>query len=257
MNIHEILMKKATKNELAHFYILESSAPEEESYEHLMKFTHNFIRDYYQKIEGAKQSMANLMDHPDVYVMGNHPDYADKKDPNYIVEEAEAMIRFFEFSPLQGKRKFAVIPEGHKVTERVANKWLKLLEEPNGSSTIFLLNPRRHKLLDTIHSRAQHLRLSTSIPAVSLEEWKRFLSNSKTQSLAQFIEQNSKQNHDVFFWTNEMIRWETEQFEKIDSKIALAEWLKKLKEMEIFHQPSATKWTLFYSYLQTHVLPRF
>jgi hypothetical protein len=73
---------------------------------------------------------------------------------------------------------------------------------------------------------------------------------------AQFIEQNTKQNHDVFFWTNEMIRWEAEQFEKIGSKIALADWLKKLKEMEIFHQPSATKWTLFYSYLQTHVLPR-
>jgi hypothetical protein len=256
MNIYEILMAKAKKNELAHFYLVESSRPEDEAFDHLMKFTHEFIRDYYQKVEGAKQSMANLMDHPDVFVMGNHPDYADKKDPDYIVEEAEMLIRFFEFKAVQGTRKFAVIPEGHKITNRISNKLLKLLEEPTGNATIFLLNPRRQKLLDTIHSRAQHLRLPVSITTSDLQQWQAFLTQTKSQSLSQFIEQNIKQNLDVSFWTNEMIRWEAEQLERIDSKMALAEWLKKLQEMEVFHQPSATKWTLFYSYLKTHVLTR-
>jgi len=256
MNIREILMNKAKKNELAHFYILESSLPEYESHDQLMNFTHEFIRDYYQQIENAKQSMANLMDHPDVFVMGNHPDYEDKKDPNYIVDEAESMLRFFEFRPVQGKRKFAVIPQGHKITNYVANKWLKLLEEPTGNATIFLLNPRGQKLLDTIHSRAQHLRLPVSISEASLDDWNEFLKETKISSLAQFIEKNIKRNEDVSYRTIELIQWESVQFSHPESKIALAEWLKKLKEMEIFHQPSATKWTLFYFYLKDHVLPR-
>jgi hypothetical protein len=256
MSIYDILMKKADKNELAHFYLVETSAPEEESFAALMNFTHNFIRDYYQKIEHAKQTMANLMDHPDVYVLGNLPETEDKEDKSFTVEESEAFARFFEFKPVQGKRKFAVISEGHRITTNVANKWLKLLEEPTGNSTIFLLNPRRQKLLDTIHSRAQHLRLPVSIRPTDLEDWKLFLQESKAQSLAQFLDQNIKQNHDVFFWTNEMVKWEAEQLGHVEGKISLTEWLKTLQEMETFHQPSATKWTLFYSYLQKHILPR-
>ncbi len=189
MNIHNVLMKKAEKNELAHFYIVESSEDEEQSFNSLMKFTHEFIRDYYHQIEGAKQKMANLMDHPDVYVLGNLPETEDKEDKFFSVEEAEAFSRFFEFKPVQGKRKFAVITEGHRINNIVANKWLKLFEEPVGNVTIFLLNPRRQKLLDTIHSRAQHLRLPVSITQSSLEDWMTFLKESKSQSLAQFIDQ--------------------------------------------------------------------
>lgn len=256
MNISDILMKKAAKNELAHFYIIESAGHEDESYLALMNFTGDFIRNYYQNIEGAKQAMTHLMDHPDVYVLGNLPTTEEPEDKFFSVEESEAFSRFFEFKPVQGKRKFAIITEGHRINNTVANKWLKLLEEPTGNATIFLLNPRRQKLLDTIHSRAQHLRLPVAASQGSLEEWKEFLTHSKTLSLAQFIEQNNRSGADVVFWTGELIRWEAEQLEKAESKIALSEWLKKLQEMETFHQPSATKWTLFHSFLHQHVLPR-
>ena len=53
-----------------------------------------------------------------------------------------------------------------------------------------------------------------------------------------------------------MVKWEAEQLGHVEGKISLTEWLKTLQEMETFHQPSATKWTLFYSYLQKHILPR-
>ena len=256
MNLQDILMKRAQQNQLAHFYILETSLPQEEALKHLTSFTHDFIRNYYQKIEGAKQSLTHLMDHPDVYVLGNLPETEEKEDNFFSVEDSEQLARFFEFKPVQGKRKFAVITEGHRINNVVANKWLKLLEEPQGNSTIFLLNPRRQKLLDTIHSRAQHLRLTTTKGSGSLEEWLQFLNETKIQTLSQFIEKNSKQEKDVFYWSNELIRWETQEFDHPESKIALTEWIKKLQEMETFHQPSATKWTLFFSYLQEHVLSR-
>lgn len=256
MNLHDVLMKKAQNGQLAHFYILETSSSGDAALEELTKFTHQFIRDYYQKIEGAKQSLTHLMNHPDVYVLGNLPEAEEKEDSFFTVEESEHLARFFEFKPVQGKRKFAVITEGHRINNLVANKWLKLFEEPQGNSTIFLLNPRRQKLLDTVHSRAQHLRLPSARASSGLEEWDTFLTETKSLSLCQFLDKNAKQDKDVFYWSNQLIRWEAGEFDHPESKIALTEWIKKLQEMETFHQPSATKWTLFYSYLQAHVLPR-
>lgn len=160
MKLKEILLKKAETQTLGHFYILETAEPEASAMTTLVNFSHEFIKDYYQKIEGAKQSFANLMDHPDVYVLGNVIDDEEKETANFTVEESEKFARFFEFKPVQGKRKFAVITEAHRINPTIANKWLKLLEEPQGLTTVFLLNPRRMKLLDTINSRALHLRLA-------------------------------------------------------------------------------------------------
>ncbi len=255
MNLLETLLNQAKKNQLAHFYLIESSAPYEVAFTSLLNFTHQFIQQYYQKIEGHKQSLTHLMDHPDVNVLGSLI-LEEKEKPFFTVAEAEEFSRFFEFKPVQGQRKFAVITEAHRINPTVANKWLKLLEEPQGLSTIFVLNPRRQKLLDTIHSRALHLRLSTPPETFSQELWLQFLADTKAQGLSQFLETRTKAEQDLMFWNQELIRWEAEQSDESKGKEALGLWLKNLQEMEAFHQPSATKWTLFYSYLKQHVLPR-
>lgn len=257
MNIHDVLLKKAQKQELGHFYIVETSLPPAEAFDELLKFVHEFIRDYYQKIEGHKQSLTHLMDHPDVFVLGNTTNQDEEKSDKFFkVEEAEGLARFFEFKAVQGIRKFAVITEGHRINTTVANKWLKLLEEPQGTSTIFLLNPRRVQLLPTIHSRAIHLRLSSKAHKSDLSDWNEFLNNLRTMSLSQFLEEYSRGEQDLSFWVNQLIEWESEQTDMASSKEKLGEWLRTYQEMETFHQQTATKWTLFYSYLKEHVLPR-
>jgi hypothetical protein len=90
----------------------------------------------------------------------------------------------------------------------------------------------------------------------TLEDFYEFLEKTKSSSLAQFIEQNLKQDQDVSYWSTKLIAWESEQLEGPVAKNSLTEWLKKLQEMETFHQPSATKWTLFYSHLNQYVFPR-
>lgn len=257
MNLHDILLKKSTAGELGHFYILETSASEKVSHKILLHFIHEFIRDYYQKVEGHKHGLTHLMDHPDVFVMGNM-DVADedKNDKFFKVEEAQALGRFFEFKPVMSKRKFAVITEGHRITNLIANKWLKLFEEPQGNSTIFLLNPRRGELLPTIHSRAIHLRLPTKPDPLDLKEFQQFIQDLKKMTLSQFLDHYSRGERDLTFWVNELIRWESEQLDSPAPKEALGQWLLQFKEMEIFHQPTATKWSLFYSHLQESVLPR-
>lgn len=255
MNQHEILMKKAHAQELAHFYLVEATGTES-SGEVLQQFVHQFIRDYYQEVEGHKQSLTHLMDHPDVFVLGNLIDTEEPEDAFFTVAESEGLARFFEFRPVQSKRKFAVITEAHRINSLVGNKWLKLLEEPQGNSTIFLLNPRRQKLLETIHSRAIHLRLPIKSTQVHHQEWEEFLKKARGQGLAKFLEENVRGETPLNFWIQELIQWEADQTDSPISKIALEEWLKTYQEMDVFHQPAATKWTLFYSFLNLHVFQR-
>lgn len=246
MSLQETLLQKAKSKGLAHFYIVEG--PD------LLNFTQKFIQNYYAQIENHQFRSTNLMDYPDVFVLGAQNN--DEEEKAFTVQDAENFSRFFEFKPVQGQRKFAVITEGHRINTIVANKWLKLLEEPQGESTIFLLNPRGVKLLDTIHSRAIHLRLPPLKTTVNQDEWKEFLAQVKNMNLVQFLETYSRGDKKLEDYLNELLHWEAEQTDQLNAKSALETWLKSYQEMETFHQPTATKWTLFYSYLSKNVLPR-
>jgi hypothetical protein len=256
MNLSEILLQKASRNQLGHFYILETSAPEEKAFEILIDFAEDFIKNYFHKIEGQKQNLTSLLDHPDVFVLGNLPHQTEKSDKYFKVDEAGELNRFFEFKPIQGQRKFAVITEAHRINSINANKWLKLFEEPQGQSSIFLLNPRRSQLLSTVHSRAIHLKVPNKVETSLSSEWNDMITDLKAKTLSEFIESYSRSDQPLSFWLNELTRWEAEQTNDAIAKIEFSKWLKNYQEMETFHQPNATKWILFYSYLKNYVLPR-
>jgi len=257
MTMNDLLLLKAKQDQLAHFYILETHLNEEASTKKLFEFVSQFLKKYFMEIENQKNFPRNIQDHPDILILGKTPESDEKQSSFFTVEEASALNRFFEFKPLQSKRKFAIIMDGHRISPVVANKWLKLLEEPFGNSTIFLLNPRGQKLLDTIHSRALHLRLSSPKRDSDLVEWQNFISAVKKKSLHQFLEEFSKGEKELTYWNNLLIEWEATQVSEAQAKIALIDWLSKSQEMDIFHQPTATKWTLFYTFLGKYVLPRF
>jgi hypothetical protein len=255
MKLEGILFKKAQEGRLAHFYITETSGEFEDSRKKIFDFVHSFIRDYYQKIEGQKNSLDNLMDHPDVLVMGQRSE--DKKEAAfYSVLEAEELARFFQFKGVQSKRKFVVIHDAHRINQIVANKWLKLLEEPPQNATIFLLNPKKVRLLDTIHSRALHLRLEKTKTETDYQNWDLFLEDLKSMKFSGFLEKYSRGDLNLSYWMNMVLDWEAKQIDSIEAKSALQDFTKVFQEMELFHQPTATKWTLFYSHLKEHVLPR-
>ena len=256
MSLHQVLLNKATQAKLGHFYILESSASEDQCPKILLEFVTTFIRDYYVHIEGQKKNYSNLSDYPDVFVLGQTVEEKDHTDKPFKVEEANSLGRFFEFKPVQGKRKFCVIQDAHRINTIIANKWLKIFEEPQGLSTIFLLNPRKTQLLPTIHSRAIHLRLPGTNLSSDSSQWKDFLMQIKEMSMSQILEQFSKGQKNLNFWVNELLRWESEQNNQALVKKELLEWLKNYQEMELFHQPAATKWALFTTYLKSNVFPR-
>lgn len=251
MTIESILLKKAKTNELAHFYSLEVPLPEEEAAIALMDFCHNFIRKYFQEIEGQKHPVNSLMDHPDVLVLTG---IEDKKD--YTVADATVMEKFFSWNAVQSKRKFVVIPEAHRITGTLANKWLKLLEEPPVESTILLLNPRRIKLLPTIQSRALSIRLPMKREKHDPAEWNEFIGQVKTMGLAEFLETFSRGDRPLSFWMDQLLFWETEHSDQMDQKSSLEKILRQIEEMDTFNQPAATKWTFLYYHLKDRVVPR-
>ncbi len=244
MTTLEILLRKAKAGELAHFYTVESMSGDD-----LMEFCHSFIRRYFHEVEKQTHPVNTLMDHPDVLVITG---VEDKKD--YTVEDATQMEKFFSWRAVQSQRKFVVIPEAHRITNILANKWLKILEEPPVPATIFLLNPRRIKLLPTIQSRSLALRLPRKREKHDSSEWIEFLTSIKDMGLSQFLENYSKGDRPLSFWCDELLHWETEQLTQLGSKDSLEKTLKRLEEMDTFNQPGATKWTFLYHHLKEHVL---
>jgi hypothetical protein len=89
-----------------------------------------------------------------------------------------------------------------------------------------------------------------------LSDWAGFLSDLKNMTLSEFLETYCRGEKDLAYWVNQLIVWEAQQSESAQAKEALRKWLSSYQEMEIFHQPPATKWTLFISFLREHVLPR-
>jgi hypothetical protein len=71
-----------------------------------------------------------------------------------------------------------------------------------------------------------------------------------------FLEKYSRGDLNLSYWMNMVLDWEAKQIDSIEAKSALQDFTKVFQEMELFHQPTATKWTLFYSHLKEHVLPR-
>ncbi len=251
MTIESILLKKGKSGELAHFYLLETPLSEDEAGQVLYDFCHQFIRKYFQEIEKQTHPVNSLMDHPDVLVITG---IEEKKD--YTVDDAAILEKFFSWKAVQSQRKFVVIPEAHRLTEILANKWLKLLEEPPVNATIFLLNPRRIKLLPTIQSRALPIRIPQKREKHIDTEWREFLGEMKEMGLSKFLETFSKGERTLGFWMDELLHWESEQVTGTHDKSSLERVLKLIEEMNTFNQPAATKWTFFYQHLKDHVLPR-
>ncbi len=257
MKLLDKLLVSGAEDKLAHFYILESGkSSAETAFKDLLYFAETFINRYYTEIEKS-HTPKSLIDHPDVLWIGS-TEFGEDTRQSYQVDEAADLARFLEFKALQSKRKFVVITEADKVGTTVANKWLKILEEPTQIVTIFMLNSKRIKLLPTLLSRAQSLILpgEWSLEMTKLTDlmtaWK-----SSDLTLSAFVEKFKDGPRDLNDLIQAVIDWETTQHDEFSDKKALAEFLIVWRECEIFRQSAATKSTLLYAFLKSHILPRY
>jgi DNA polymerase III delta prime subunit len=151
--LKNLLLEKWERKELAHFYILSAN----ELVTDKERIIENFLMDFMAKVMKLSTiSMDAIRSHPDVFIWGNL-----ENEVNYKEEDGELveLFRFNELAPQILKHKFIIIYHAHLVNNRIYNKLLKILEEPNKRTTIFLMNDRGIELLQTIHSRALQLKL--------------------------------------------------------------------------------------------------
>lgn len=253
MNLLEQLLIKASQKKLGHFYILTPTKSSPDAQVLCEKFCTDFLTGFFKQ-EGLRIPQ-DPWNHPDVFRLGSLAD-EESGTQNFSVEEALGLIRYFEFSAVESTHKFAIITEANRITTTVANKWLKVLEEPLANSTIILINANQLKLLETIESRGILLRLDIPGSNADHQEFEKFIQDAQKMSLSEFLENFQKDQSGINYWVEKLILWEADQVSSHTSKQKLGEWLVRLKEMETFHQPSATKWSLFYDFLKSHVFPR-
>jgi len=236
-----ILIELARNNRLGHFYRLippnNSLTPKAE----IELFFENFIQSYAQEIE--KTELTHGQQHEDILIL----DQEEKKSLT-VDEDFEELNKFLMHKPLRFKRKILFIPDSTKLTVSFANKCLKIFEEPHGNLLILLGQMSEH-LLETIKSRSQEIKLKPSSPATNTLGIR--LSELSSLSLSQFIEKFSKLPDEIDEIVTALLQREAQQKSNAAKKEKILLLIKKLNEMDLYHQPAATKLTLIYDLLNS------
>lgn len=93
---------------------------------------------------------------------GNHPDYTVIEPDGKQIKNAqiEAFQEFLSIKPYDASYKVVVIKEADKMNASSQNRILKTLEEPSDDVVIILLTNNSEKLLPTVVSRCQSIKMN-------------------------------------------------------------------------------------------------
>lgn len=89
----------------------------------------------------------------------NHPDfmYISSEETTIKKEQVEQLVHHMNQLPIEGNYKVYIIESFEKLTVQGENSILKFLEEPPENTVAILLTTKPEQILDTIHSRCQHV----------------------------------------------------------------------------------------------------
>ncbi|OIQ17497.1 MAG: hypothetical protein BM556_11885 [Bacteriovorax sp. MedPE-SWde] len=152
------LLSKYKNNNLSHFYILTCPLPEHRARVFLEDWTKDFLIGVLetQKTYCSKEKLKKglEMGHSDIQFISTKNKTYTLKDKDF-----DEFFKFLDHKSLELGHKFIVVWDAHKITETLANKLLKTLEEPPVDITILFIDPMNKEMLPTIASRAISLNL--------------------------------------------------------------------------------------------------
>jgi len=106
------------------------------------------------------------------FTRGMHPDFHEVRPKGLLraikTEDMLELIQALQATALSGGAKVAVIAQAETLRKESANRFLKTLEEPTPDTYFILITTRPERLLPTIRSRCQLLRLQP-LTAAALE----------------------------------------------------------------------------------------
>jgi hypothetical protein len=113
---------------------------------------------------------ARARTHPDL-VIGSPAGWRDDRSgTGSIVAAARRWLAECAGAPIAGERRVVVVEEVDQANEQIQNALLKALEEPTGRHMFILVADEASRVLPTIRSRAQSLRIG-AVPRTELVSW--------------------------------------------------------------------------------------
>ena len=135
-------------NKLSHAYLFEGD--DAQSMKHVANFAKLILCDENHQCELKVDTF-------------NHPDflYVSSDENTIKKEQIEQLVHHMNQLPIEGNYKVYIIEEFEKLTVQGENSILKFLEEPPKNTIAILLSTKPEQILDTIHSRCQHVYFKT------------------------------------------------------------------------------------------------
>lgn len=145
-NIDDFLVEGLKQGNFAHAWMVEAQIYQSNS---------AALESWLQKIlQRAFDLQGNMANHPDICLVATESGKLKK-------DELKDISDFLKTKAINLPKKVVVFADVAKLSVSVQNKLLKILEEPPVPTYFFLLNPTRVKLLTTINSRVQKIKVVT------------------------------------------------------------------------------------------------
>jgi len=110
----------------------------------------------------------------ELFQAGTHPDYlcVEPTEPGKAikVDQIRDVVKFVSLTRTRSNIRVIIICPAEAMNVNAANSLLKTLEEPPENTVLILLSSNNHSLPATIHSRCQHMSISSTKPT-ELRTW--------------------------------------------------------------------------------------
>ncbi len=172
--VYNYFINSVHNNKISHAYLIEDNGNQLESYNFIISII-KYLLCSNNNVE--KENCGNC----NICSLINELNYPELKiiEPDGINIKKEQMLDLqnaFSTKPIYGKYRICIIKSSEKLNSSSANSILKFLEEPTENVIIFLMANYKYKVIPTIVSRCQVLKLN--------------LLNNKVNSLSSNIKNN-------------------------------------------------------------------
>ncbi|MBF0206110.1 MAG: hypothetical protein HQK53_04405 [Oligoflexia bacterium] len=163
----ELLFRRWQEKRLAHFYLLQLNddsvtknihTDADQRRDFLRMWMHGFLE---KVLAGRKISSLQQLHHPDIlYIsMNDQASSSGQLGQEYRIKDFEEFFHFLNFSPWELSGRIVIVEDIQFIGEILANKMLKILENPAPGSVIFFLQSVTARLLPTLEGRALTVKL--------------------------------------------------------------------------------------------------
>jgi hypothetical protein len=246
--LSEKLLQTAKTQRFGHFYLFQGRGRDREAQ---IQWAKTFVRRYWQEIEQRSGLPQDLLNDSDLFWLTPWDAEEEKLKNEYVVDDIKPLMSFLGFRGIKARRRFVVIEEAQRLSETVANKMLKILEEPEGELSFLLLNPTGAKLLPTIESRAVSLALSWPQHNVDISFFQTLESKfqAANYSVHDFID-DVKKHGPLPQFVLELLQFAQKQDASGSEKQELLTLVQRLQEAQEFNQQATPQLMGFYLILQ-------